>query len=344
MNTYIVSSLQHYPTYQVLSLVPADDEPGLNFWPGQYAAIAFTSGSLLSPMRCFSMVNSPASNELQFAMRADGRFTRKVASLQAGDSVRVQGPYGNFVLDLADKQVVLLAAGIGITPFMSILRAATENQDNRAITLLYACRNTNDMPFADELRELQQRNPNFRVVFVTGQGAHDAAQNIYGGRIDEALLAKVTGGGWQSFTYFICGPSAFSDDMQAMLRQHVAENQVITESFAQGSSFGWRLNRLSIPSLTYAMTGLLLLLGVGTVMGLDLLRVIPKTEAATAAAASPTPITSPETAPSTSSPAPTITSSDATTTSTPQQSTPTITPTNTTTTKQSYQPPVTSVS
>ncbi len=342
MKAYTVSRVQHYPTYQVLSMAPVDGESGLEFWPGQYAAIAFKSGGLVSPMRCFSMINAPAGSELQFAMRTHGRFTRKVACLQAGDTVRVQGPYGNFVLDPTDQHIVLLAAGIGITPFMSIVHAATEARDNRAITLLYACRSANDMPFAAELRQLQRQNPKFRVVFVTGQGAHNAAQNIYGGRIDEALLAKVTGDEWQSFTFFLCGPSAFTSDMQSILNQHVAEDQVITESFTQGSTFGWRLNRLTIPTMTYALTGLLLILGIGTVMGLDLLRVLPKAKAA----ATITKSSASTAAGTTNTASSDTTAADNTSTSansTSTQPAPTPTPTTTTTT-QSYRAPVTSVS
>ena len=281
MKQYVVQRVQPFTDHLVLTLTPQFDDDRLRFWPGQYAAFSFHSGSRLSPMRCFSISSSPNSHELEFAMRPHGRFTGQVMALQPGDEVDVRGPFGNFVIDPADKSIIMLAAGIGITPFMSMLRYATEAKLDIPITLLYGVRSSDDIPFADELRILQARNSKLRVAFLVQSGGANAGKQLYSGRIDERLLQRVTNGNLQPHTFFICGPRHFNSQMQRLLRQQgVMSNQIVTEAFNQGAKFVWRPSLSSIPGMTYALTGLLLLVGIGSVMALDLFRYVPKKAAA----------------------------------------------------------------
>lgn len=317
MHNYSVKSVQRFPTYHILSLTPDSEDERLDFWPGQYAAISFKNGNRpLSPARCFSMVSSPNSAELQFSMRPHGKFTRKVTKLQPGDSVKVQGAFGNFILDPSDKNIIMLAAGIGITPFMSMLRYTTETRVNTPITLLYACPSRDDIPFKAELDKLQAQKPNLRVVYVVKQGASDPANNIYVGRVNEALLQKITEQKWQPFTYFICGPDSFTNSLQQVLKQHdVDDERIVTETFTQATRLGWGIKRKSIDSLTYAWTAATMFVGIAFIMALDLVGFLPKTSQASAATTNNS-----SSVPATTSP---VSSSTATTTSTPTSSQPT---------------------
>lgn len=285
MRNYTVKSVQRFPTYHILTVTPDSESNRLDYWPGQYAAIGFKNGDRpLSPMRCFSMVSSPNSADLQFSMRPHGKFTKKVAKLQAGDNVKVQGPFGNFVLDPSDSNIIMLAAGIGITPFMSMLRYAVETRMTKPITLLYACPSRSDIPFKTELEKLIACKPNLRVVFVVKQGVSDPADNIYVGRVDESLLRKITEQKWQPFTYFICGPNSFTNSLQQILKQHdVEDSRIVTETFTQVSRLGWGIKRKSVDALTYAWTAATMLVGIVFIMALDLAGFIPKTTQASAA-------------------------------------------------------------
>lgn len=281
MKHYIVRQVQSFPDYLVLSLMPEAGHEPLSFWPGQYAAISFRSHGRPTPVRCFSVTTSPASGELQFAMRPRGRFTRRVARLKPGDPVSVQGPFGNFVIDPSDRSLVLLAAGVGITPFMSMLRSAAETRLDLPITLLYAGRDTRSMPFVDELSELQRQNRNLRVVILVQQGTDDPTRQIYNGRLDGHVLQRATDSNSHLHTFFVCGPLNFSKSMQRLLRaQRVPDERIVSEAFSQSATMDWRPRLLSIPGMTYALTGLLLLVGIGGVMALDLSRYVPKKAAA----------------------------------------------------------------
>lgn len=312
MKNYILKNVEHYPTYQLVTLEPEEERSErLDYWPGQYATISFKSGSSISPMRCFSMVSSPNQTDLQFAMRRSGRFTKKISELLPGTAVKVHGPFGNFVIDSTDTNVILLAAGIGITPYMSMLRHAVETKMTLPITLVYACRNIDDIPFKEDLVKLQSQNSKLRIFFVLNEGVNDPSNNIYVGRVNESLLGKITGQKWQSFTYFICGPSGFSKTMVKTLHSHdVAKDSIITEAFTQTTSLSWRIWNRSISSMTYLFTSLALVAGVVFIMILDLSRYVPRT----VQALSPTTPTTTTSTEDTTIPAATTTT---TTTSTP---------------------------
>lgn len=322
MRNYTVKSVQRFPTHHILTVTPDSESDRLDYWPGQYAAIGFRKGDRpLSPMRCFSMVSSPNSADLQFAMRPHGRFTKKVSELQSGNRVKVQGPFGNFVLDPSDSNIIMLAAGIGITPFMSMLRYAVETRMAKPITLLYACPSRDDIPFKAELEKLITLKPNLKIVFVVKQGVSDPSNNIYVGRVDESLLRKITEQKWQPFTYFICGPDSFTNSLQQILKQHdVEDSRIVTETFTQATRLGWGLKRTGINSLTYIWTAVTMFAGIAFIMALDLAGFIPKTQASTI---TPTPAstTTPATASSVTNSASTSSSATSSTASQPTQTT-----------------------
>lgn len=341
MKQYVISQITKHQSHIVIRLQPQDVANQLVFFPGQYAAIGFPVGARKSPMRCFSITSSPHDSELEFSMRVAGNFTRTISKLHIGQQVDVQGPYGDFVLDPSDRAVVMLAAGIGITPYMSMLRHAAETKSTTPMTLLYACRSVDDIPFYDELMQLQAQNPAIRVAFIINQTNSDPASSIYAGRIDSELLRKATNGRLQPYTFFICGPARFSKDMHTLLIQNgVRDNAIVTEAFSQTNGSGWSLRNLDIAPVTYALAGLALIVGVGAVMAVDLIRYVPKATAN----ATPTSTSDDETEviddPTTSTVAPaTSTTSNSSTPTT--STTPTTTPTTPTTTTSTYTPPFT---
>lgn len=308
----------------------------------------------MSPMRCFSLVSSPNSYDLQFAMRVEGDFTRQITTLEPGERIRLRGPFGDFVLDPVDKRVVLLAAGIGITPFISMLRHAAETGSSTPFTLLYANRSADAIPFYDELEALRHKNPNMRVAYIVSEGATDPEHGIYRGRINEDLLQKVTNSKFHGISYFICGPSHFTRSLESvLLANRVDPSRVITESFTQKTKLSWNPRNLSATSLTYAVTGLALLSSIGLVMVADLSRYIPKVSALAATTNSSSAASLGSSASSSTAPASANTNS---TTNTPNYaSTPspsssnsytapsqTVAPTPAPT--QTYQPPISSIS
>jgi len=347
MKDYRVYEIEKHNSYIVLKLLPQTDHDQLSFLPGQYATIAYGTGARLSPMRCFSMTNSPHSSQLEFAMRSEGPFRRHISKLQPGTRVKVQGPFGQFVPEPNGYSRVFLAGGIGITPFMSILRHATESGDATPTTLVFASRNNQDIPFRDELLNLQRQNPHLQIVFVVSEGKNDPASNTLVGKINERLLRKVTGDNIVDYDFYLCGPPEFTRSMQNILFASGAdEEQIITESFSQSSKFSWNPLQMSATSLTYALTGLVLLAGVGSVMVLDLIRYVPKVTAASksAAPASSSTTNQPSTSTTSSSGSGTTTDNSSSNSTTTDTSSSTASTSTTPSDTQYYQQPVSNVS
>ena len=320
----------------LLTLQPEKISEQIRFYPGQYAAISYYLGSRPSPTRCFSIVSSPREKYLQFAMRIGGAFTQAATTLEIGDRVDVDGPFGQFTLDPEfDDNLVFIAGGIGVTPFMSILRYATEIRLNKPIRLLYSCRSQDHIPFMAELLEHERQNPNFKVAFfiTDGQVTPIAEAQITKQTINEESLSLVTNNWSKNITYFICGPTGFRKNFETILSKVVDDpDRVVTESFTQATKLSIG-SKFSLPTLTYSLTALALLFGTGFIMSVDLARAVPKILNEQAASSQNSTSTSPTSSNSSTS-TPTSTSTNGNSSSATTNSAPT----------QTYSQPITSVS
>lgn len=312
------------------------------FTPGQYVAIQTRRSGRPSASRCFSIVSIPSDPQLQLAFRVTGDYSYRLSRLQPGDVVYVQGPYGSFCVDERyDKDVVMLAAGIGITPLLSIARWLTVTKSPMKATLVYSCRRVETAPFIDELAELAQRNPNFRVVLAcdTAPSQQRAGIITITGRLTDELLARLQPP--TNTTYFICGSPAYMDHASALLKQGgVPNSRIIIEAFGQ--------RKLGVPSLYqvglarwYVMTALSITFLAGLFVAHGVMEQSEEKAKVTAQTASSTQTnTSDDDTPTTSS-------ASGNSSNTEAQSTPTTTtpvPSTTPTSIYTYQQPTSSVS
>ncbi|BBK30851.1 membrane protein [Allostella humosa] len=103
----------------------------------------------------FSISSSPAERNLRLSVRMLGDFTRSLASLPAGEPIEVFGPFGSFTPHryAGYRRLVCLGAGIGITPFLGMLRFEMTNDDFRRIWLWYVVRDAENAPYDAEIRD-----------------------------------------------------------------------------------------------------------------------------------------------------------------------------------------------
>ncbi len=281
MHTYLVKeSTKITPSTLLLTLKRDEIERPIAFQPGQYAAISYEKRGKPSTARCFSIVSSPTDQHiLQFSMRVRGRFTTALSNLQSGDLVQVSGPFGGFVFDTDnDKSAVFMAGGIGITPFMSMMRYLNALNSSNKVTLLYSCAAQDDVPFKDELETIQKNHPNLKVVYVVGKGPTDQLpQNrVASGFITPELLDKETDKNYKDRRFFICGPPVFMKAMSGVLvKQGTPKSNILTEAFTQSSPKQTSILH-SWPANAYALGAIGLVLGSFAVMMSDLLRILPQ--------------------------------------------------------------------
>ena len=144
------------------------------------------------PVRTFSLSSSPTeTGEIAVTARiSDTPFKQALARLHPGDTAEVVGPLGLFPIDLA-RPSVLLAAGIGITPFRGMLRYATDLADPRGRRLLYVARSPGELIFKEELDALAARFPQVAVEYsVTRPTDSSAPWTGRVGRIDEPWIRE----------------------------------------------------------------------------------------------------------------------------------------------------------
>jgi ferredoxin-NADP reductase len=186
-------------------------------------------------------VSAPHEPELEFATRMrDTAFKRTLKDAPAGLEIAWDGPYGSFMLHKnSSKPAVMLAGGIGITPFMSIVKTATHDKLPHEIFLFHSNHTPEDAPFQKELNALAKANSKFHFIPSMSD-------------IKSPLLSKEgAGGGWDGEKgiinksmlerhvtdlstpiYYIAGPEGFVTAMRKMLVEaKVDEDNIRFEEF-----------------------------------------------------------------------------------------------------------------
>ena len=205
----------------------------LAFEPGQFAWIR-TRASITAEEHPFTIASCPEGSEtIEFTIRNVGDFTSSVGALRVGDPIWIDGPHGAFTWDdrIYSRALVLIAAGVGITPMMSMLRALALRGDNTPVTLLTGARHESELLFRAELAELAQVL-DLSVIEVLSAPAQDWTG--YEGWIDGNLLAEVLpkSSGRRKVEYFICGPPRMVTGVQAGLAAcGIDPTRVHTEQF-----------------------------------------------------------------------------------------------------------------
>ncbi|MGX5653358.1 MOSC domain-containing protein [Geodermatophilus nigrescens] len=150
--------------------------------------------------------------------REDGPGSGWVTRLREGDRVDVTGPFGD-VLDLArDAPLVLLSAGIGITPTLAMLRGLVQAGTTRRVDVVHVARSAASVPHRDEIERAREALPGLRVhLFLTDPTADGGGIRHRRGRPRAADLASLLGSP-EGADVHICGPQGFVTDMRAWAR------------------------------------------------------------------------------------------------------------------------------
>jgi ferredoxin-NADP reductase len=184
--------------------------------------------------RTFSIASLPGAPRLMVGTRLRGSaMKRSLMEAPLGLRVEIDGPYGSFTLHHnAAKPAVLIAGGIGITPFHSMIGDATKRRLQQSITLVYANRNPRAVAWLPDLETWAAENPNFRLVATVTDGTNGEAWRHETGPVDKAFLLRhlqVT----PDTIFYLAGPPGLVGAMQAVLPEIGADpDNVRAEEFA----------------------------------------------------------------------------------------------------------------
>ncbi len=187
--------------------------------------------------RTFSVVSAPCEDEVAIATRMrDTAYKRVLKAMPPGGRANLRGPAGKFTLDRAEsRRAVFLAGGIGITPFVSLLRQATHDRLARDLWMFYSNRRPEDAAFLDELVGLQQRNSRYRFIgTMTEMGKSSRPWSGETGFLDCAMIERHLKD-LATSVYYVAGPPGLVETMQKML----AEAGVTDEAIRTDEFFGY---------------------------------------------------------------------------------------------------------
>lgn len=206
----------------------------LSYLPGQFVLVTFHTKTLPREEHPWTVSGSPSEDPgLQLTIKKSGDFTARLDAVTIGDRVRVRGPYGNFGPFFCEKQsgtgLVMIAAGVGITPFLSMLRSFARDKDRRKLILIWSNRTAADILWKDEFQRLREKLPHFIIHHVL---TREPSKTGHAGHMTSDMLKTFLSGTGPQDPVFICGPGPMMTDLQAQLnRLGIDPSRVYCERF-----------------------------------------------------------------------------------------------------------------
>ncbi len=174
------------------------------------------------------------SNEISITVKNLGKHSEYLNELRIGHKIYLDGPYGVFMQDksLLDKYpLVLLAGGIGITPFVDYINSLKTKELNHDVILFFGAKTIDDLAFKSDFDEVSRLNPRFKVIYVLS----DVKESISGfetGYITEELIKRYITE-FNNRKYFVCGPTLMLEKVEEILKSNnVSIDDIYSEKFS----------------------------------------------------------------------------------------------------------------
>lgn len=230
-------------TIRSFYLEPADAAGWPSYQAGQHLPIRLQLPGQAQPViRTYSLSSAPSDNFLRISVKRAGQVSAFLHDhLQVGSHVEAKAARGSFILDPEERRpVVLLGAGVGVTPMMAMLREVDYQnrrlRRHRAVWLIQSARHAAELAYGAELRNLPQ-TANVQVIRVISQpSTEESAGRDFecSGRIDMGLIKSVLP--FDDYDFYLCGPSQFTQDLYDGLRAlNISDRRIHAESFGPSS-------------------------------------------------------------------------------------------------------------
>ncbi len=201
----------------------------LQIFPGQFVFAKFRSANIISEEHPFSISSTGESDEIRLAIKSAGDYTSKVSELQVGEEAVLIGPHGKFgenLMENRNKDMIWVAGGIGITPFISMLNHEIKKGLDRKVTIIYSLSDLKSGNYVDELSMMIKGIRNISLV------VHNSSEN---GRLDiDKLLSnkELEDYDLKRTKVFMCGPKGMMKALTGgLVMKAVAPWNIITEDF-----------------------------------------------------------------------------------------------------------------
>ncbi len=229
----IAGKTEEVPDVFTLRLKAADGRK-FNFNAGQFAMLCFKDEP--DPkLRCRAYSVSSSQNQrdcIDLTIKRYREWTTRMTSLPVGSVVELKFPFGKFCLDGSQDDIVFIAGGVGVTPFMGMVRFLAETKSARKARLLYSCRTSWSIIFKKEFDRIAREWPNLKLVYTISD--EDREDNEWTGRrgfIDKAFLQNELGD-VSGKVFYVCGPNPMIKAVgEALTGLGAGRDRILTENF-----------------------------------------------------------------------------------------------------------------
>jgi ferredoxin-NADP reductase/nitrite reductase/ring-hydroxylating ferredoxin subunit len=221
-----------------------DNKTYLDYTAGQFAFfdIGGVSNDPKGPIRHFTIASSPTEDFIMISTRIrDTPYKKRLSSLEEGVKVKVRGPEGKFVLhEDYSKAAVLLSGGIGVTPFRSMIKYATDNELPLKINMFDSNRDQANILYKNEFDACMKANKNLKIIYTItaaeeqGQALSSSSWKGERGIINKTMLTKyLTTSELDNSVFYVCGPPGMLKAMQNLLQDdlHIPKESIKVEEF-----------------------------------------------------------------------------------------------------------------
>ncbi|WP_072826514.1 pyridoxamine 5'-phosphate oxidase family protein [Bradyrhizobium erythrophlei] len=225
-----------------LELEPTDGGGLLRHLAGQHIPIRIQlAGSEVPLVRTYTLSVPPSENKYRISVKRDGIVSRYLHQLNVDDTIEVRAPAGGFTIDATqDRPAVLLAAGIGITPMLAMVRHLVDEnartQHVRQAWLFQSARRKDELAFSGEIAGTIGVSKGYAkyISVLSDPDAVAGKDADHVGRIDLALLKRVLP--FDDYDFYLCGPSSFMQETYDGLRRlKIADERIHAEAFGPSS-------------------------------------------------------------------------------------------------------------
>lgn len=207
--------LKHSGSVVSYHLVPQGRVP--KFHAGQFLHLAldeYHSDQQWPESRVFSIASAPSGRALELAVTISvkGRFTERIFNtLEEGSECWLKLPYGEFLFP-ADRHLVLIAGGVGITPYLSLLKQMLEEQSGQAVSLCYGIRSAEHYLFGELLARCEAELPQFKKTVYCEDGSVSGNKGL----LD---IAAIHAAAPEGSLFYLSGPPAMIKIFKSRLRE-----------------------------------------------------------------------------------------------------------------------------
>jgi ferredoxin-NADP reductase len=211
-----------------------DGGPLPEFEAGQHLPIELDVPGLDAPVRrTYSLSGAPGTGRYRISVKREpwGTASRHLHDrVEPGAILSARRPAGDFVLGCNECPLVLVSAGIGLTPLVSMLHALAAEESDRSVWFVHGARDGRHHPLAREVREIAAKRPGILLHVAYSRPRPEDTGHDSVGRVDGALLARLVAEA--EAHYYLCGPVGFMASIQTDLeRRGVPAERIHTESF-----------------------------------------------------------------------------------------------------------------